>query len=654
MCGIVGVAGRFGRDRLAAVVDRMNAAVTHRGPDDEGAWVGENFAFGMRRLSIIDLSGGHQPMWDSKTGTRIVYNGEVYNYRAVRADLEKAGIPFHTASDTEVVLQSLALKGPDAVHDWNGMFAVAAWNDRDKNLLLIRDRVGVKPLYYFWDGSTLLFASEIKALLASNLVPRRLNRQAVWDYLTFRYVPAPETIWHNVWKLPPGHMMNWSPDRDPQIFRYWESDVRSLDGPLDIEQKSKEFDDLFLDSVEQRLLAADVPVGVMLSGGLDSSCVAAAAVELGHKRFHTFSVGFAGGGEYSELPYAKRVASHLGVEYHEVTVDRTKFLEMLPQAVWSADEPLADLTTVPLLAVSRLAREHVKVVLSGEGADEILAGYNFDKLHRTFDQIKRIQSFPPAVLKAASGALRLLSADYSARFARAATIPLATWNVANKSHMTREWNESEKADLWPFFAARDSDTTLINMYEAAGSHNPMEQLLSVYQKSWLVEDLLMKADKITMAASLELRVPFLDYRLVQWANRQPVGVKVGRVGRRYCTKYVLRRFAQKRLPREIIERPKRGFPIPVYHWLQDPWFSRWALEHLTGGHARVTDLFQPDAVRGQLARAAKADLRAAHRTWLLIVLETWLREYDVSTGIDTPPRPITCGVTSSMFPAVSS
>jgi asparagine synthase (glutamine-hydrolysing) len=636
MCGIVGIAGRLRRDQLLTAVNAMNVAVAHRGPDDEGAWVGENFAFGMRRLSIIDLAGGHQPMWDSRTGIGIVYNGEVYNYKTLRAGLEKSGISLQTASDSEVVLKTLALKGADAVHDWNGMFAVAAWNDREKKLLLIRDRIGVKPLYYYWDGSILLFASEIKALLASNLFSRRLNRQAVWDYLTYRYVPGPETMWQNIWKLPPGHMLEWSPNGEPRLARYWSSDVVSVDQSMDIGQKTKEFEDLFLDSVAQRLLASDVPVGVMLSGGLDSSSIAAAAVELGHKQFHTFSVGFAEGGEYSELGYARQVARHLGVENHEVVVDQSSFLEMLPHAVQTADEPLADLTIVPLLAVCQLARGHVKVALSGEGADEVLAGYNFNLGHRKFETIRRIQTFPPSLLKAMHRALALLSDRYADKFAEVRNIPLSKWNIAHKNHISWIWDQIEKMALWPHFVGHDSGRILRNMYTAAESPHPLDQILCVYQQSWLVEDLLMKADKMSMAASLELRVPFLDYRLVEWANRQPIGVKIGRVGWRNVTKRVLRRFAKTRLPREIIDRPKKGFPVPVRQWLQDDGFSSWAVEHLLGKQAKLKYFFQPEAMKGQLCRAATGDLKAADKSWLLIVLETWLRGFDVEVASDIP------------------
>jgi asparagine synthase (glutamine-hydrolysing) len=634
MCGIVGIAAPFSREDLASTVAAMTGAIAHRGPDDEGAWVGTHFAFGMRRLSIIDLAGGHQPMWDSRTGLGIVYNGEVYNYKTIRGGLERAGVTFRTASDTEVVLQSLAANGADAVHEWNGMFAVAAWNDREKTLLLIRDRLGVKPLYFYWDGAILMFASEIKALLVSNVFPRRLNRQAIWDYLSYRYVPGPGTIWHNVWKLPPGHRLEWSPEQAPRITQYWQTDVIAPDEPVDIEHKAKEFEDLFLDSVGQRLLASDVPVGVMLSGGLDSSAIAAAAVELGHKQFHTFSVGFSDGGECSELGYARKVATHLGVRNHEVVVDRRSFLEILPEAVRASDEPLADLTIVPLLAVLRLARQHVKVALSGEGSDEVLAGYNLHEVHRKFETIRHIQRLPSSLIAPISVALKLLSKKSANTLGKIASVRLSEWNVALRNCMTWYWEETDKTCLWPGFNGRDSASILVNMYAGCHSPEPLDQLLAVMQQSWLVEDLLMKADKMSMATSLELRVPFLDYRLVEWGNRQPTAVKIGNIDGQSVTKRVLRRFAKTRLPREIIDRPKRGFPVPVSQWLTDPSFSSWAVEHLGGTQARLKHLFQAHEMERLLLRAARGDSDAAGKAWLLIVLETWLREFDVDVEAD--------------------
>jgi asparagine synthase (glutamine-hydrolysing) len=636
MCGIVGVAGRFRREELKSTVKAMTDAITHRGPDDEGSWVGDGFAFGMRRLSIIDPVGGRQPMWDYRTGLGVVYNGAVYNYKTVRACLEKSGMSFQTSCDTEVVLKSLALNGASAVHEWNGMFGVAAWNDREKKLLLIRDRMGVKPLYYYWDGTTLLFASEIKALLAANVFSRRLNRQALWDYLTFRYVPGPETMWENIWKLPPGHRLEWSPNTEPRVSRYWQTDVISEDEPVDIEARTREFTDLFLDSVAQRLLASDVPVGVMLSGGLDSSGIAAAAVELGHKQFQTFSVGFLDGGEYSELDYARKVAKHLGLQNHQIVVDRQRFLEVLPEAVRASDEPLADLTIVPLLAVLRLARCHVKVALSGEGSDEVLAGYNFHDLHRKYETIRQIQRLPSTVIGPISRVLRLVSEKSGDKLGQIATIPLSQWNVALRNYMSLHWDQAEKPALWPAFTGSDSDSILRDMYAAAGSRAPLDQLLSVYQKSWLVENLLMKADKMSMAASLELRVPFLDYRLVEWANRQPISVKIGRVDGLNVTKRVLRRFAKDRLPREIIERPKRGFPVPGVEWLVDDRFNKWAREYLVGKQSKLKCFLRTEEMQRQLRRAATGSREAADKSWLLIVLETWLREFKVEVGAEMP------------------
>lgn len=636
MCGIVGIAGRFTRERLASSVRLMTDALVHRGPDDEGAWEGDGFAFGIRRLSIIDPAGGHQPMWDDRTGTGIVYNGELYNYKTIRAGLERSGIAFHTSSDTEVALKSLALRGPDAVRDWNGMFGVATWNISEQKLLLIRDRLGVKPLYYYWDGAVLIFASEIKALLAAKVFQRRLNPQAVWDYLTYRYVPGPETMWQNVWKLPPGHMLEWSPGSEPRVWPYWKTDVISADEPVDLEQKAREFEALFLDSISQRILASDVPVGAMLSGGLDSSAIAAAAVELGHSQFHTFSVGFSDGGEYSELAYARCVARHLGVPCHEVVVDQRSFLELLPEAVRMADEPLADLTIVPLLALFRLAREHVKVVLSGEGSDEILAGYDWHVTRRRLDIIRRAQRVPVSLLKSMAQALKLASEKSGDTLDRIASIPLSQWNVTMRNCMTWYWNETEKAALWPGYVGRDSAFILTSMYAAAESPDQLDRALSVSQKSWLVEDLLMKADKMSMAASLELRDPFLDYRLVEWANRQPLGAKIGRFEGRTVTKRVLRRFAKRRLPREIIDRPKKGFPVPVSEWLAEKGFGGWARDHLLGPQAKLKRLFQPEEMERQLRQAALGDQQAADKSWALIVLETWFREYHVDIATDMP------------------
>jgi asparagine synthase (glutamine-hydrolysing) len=631
MCGIVGVAGSFSRDECLEILRKMNAAIVHRGPDDEGFWAEDGFGFAMRRLSIIDLAGGHQPMWDEQGRMGVVFNGEVYNYRALQQEFRDEGHQFRTTSDTEVVLKTLVERGLPGIHKWNGMFAVGAWDARQKKLTLIRDRMGVKPLYYFYDGKTFLFASEIKAILASGLVERTINRQALWDYLTFRFVPGSESIWANIHKLPPAHYLEFSLGEPPVETRYWQSDVKFSNGSDNHhteEQIDKEFAELFLDAVRLRLESSDVPVGVMLSGGLDSSAVAAAAIELGHRNFHTFSVGFEQGGYYSELPYAKQVADHVGANYHEVVIGQKEFLEMLPELVHYSDEPLADLACVPLLAVSRLAQQNVKVVLSGEGSDEILAGYDLDVSERRWEMVRSLQRVPRPLMNLAALGSGIVSASAGEKLARVAQLPLSQWNDRERPHITRYLDENQKSSLWPNGDKQTSERVLADLYASATASDPLQQVLSVYQKSWLVEDLLMKADKMSMAASVELRTPFLDYRLVEWANRQPNHVKIKRLGfRTYETKSVLRRFCARRLPREILTRDKRGFPVPVNGWLQSG-LANWARDVLTGSNSRISDAFTVPRIDDLIASAERGSMQASANVWLLLVLEFWLQAWD--------------------------
>jgi asparagine synthase (glutamine-hydrolysing) len=632
MCGIVGLAGPFSRERCIEILEKMNDAIVHRGPDDEGVWAEDGFGFAMRRLSIIDLAGGHQPMWDEQ-GLGVVFNGEVYNYRVLREHLLEQGHHFRTTSDTEVVLKTLAQSGLRGIHSWNGMFAVGAWDRNEKKLVLIRDRMGVKPLYYYYDGTNFLFASEIKAILASGLVSRSINRQALWDYLTFRFVPGPETIWTNIRKLAPGHYLEFSPPKEPVETCYWKTDVRfspESGNHHAEEQLDQEFAGLFLDSVKLRLEASDVPVGVMLSGGLDSSAVAAAAIELGHRNFHTFSVGFEEGGYYSELPYARQVADHVGANYHEVVIGQKEFLEMLPELVYYSDEPLADLAAVPLLAVSRLAQKNVKVVLSGEGSDEILAGYDLDLLERRWEIVRSLQRVPKPLMSLLAKGSSVFSLEVGKKASRVAELPLSRWNHRELPHMTHFMDQAEKSSLWPNGDKLNSNRVLAALYESTSATDPLQQMLSVYQKPWLVEDLLMKADKMSMAASVELRTPFLDYRLVEWANRQPNYVKLKRTGlRTYETKSILRRFCARRLPQQVLTRPKRGFPVPVNGWLLNG-LSNWAREILSGDNSRIIQAFSLPNINDLIFKTEQGSIQAAGKVWLLIVLEFWLQKWDVN------------------------
>ncbi|NLG32920.1 MAG: asparagine synthase (glutamine-hydrolyzing), partial [Syntrophomonadaceae bacterium] len=377
MCGIAGVIGDFDSQRGMNIIGRMGRAIRHRGPDDNGDWSKEGIALTMQRLSIIDLTGGHQPMWDGGNG--IIFNGEIYNYLELRRELERKGCSFKTRSDTEVILQLYCVEGINGLKKLRGMFAICILDLQSQRLFLIRDRIGIKPLYY-GTKTNFYFASEIKSIIAGMESRPELNMQAVHHYLTLRYVPAPETIWHGIFKLPPGCCLEYDLRNNTwEVYKYWSVQFKSQE--IDVSRDyTKEFEDLFLAVVEQHLVTADVPVGVMLSGGLDSSVLSAVAVELGHRNFHTFSVGFKGAEDINEFNYAREVSRQILSEHHEVSIDKDDFFEFIPQLVFYSDEPLADLTAVPLYYLSMKAKEQVKVVLSGEGSDEILAGYDMEKL----------------------------------------------------------------------------------------------------------------------------------------------------------------------------------------------------------------------------------------------------------------------------------
>ena len=591
MCGIAGMF-RYPADRETRVqlVNAMGGEIQHRGPDDSGHFADEDITLGMQRLSIIDLPGGHQPM-SSDDGVHLVFNGEIYNFEALREQLTGSGEHFRTRSDTEVILHQYRKHGLDGFQQMNGMFAVAIWDARSRSLHLVRDRMGVKPLYYFWDGRTFAFASEIKALLALPAVAREIEPHAIWDYLTFRYVPGPRTIWRHIFKLPPAHRMTISAQApQPQLSRWWDVPYEGARHSTKTDHTA-EFGALFTDAVNLRMIA-DVPVGITLSGGIDSSAVAAVAAA-SHPRVKTFSVAFAGSDATDERHYARMVATHLGTDHAEIEIGEREFLDFLPSFVRYSDEPLADLASVPLYYVCRLARQSVKVALSGEGADEILAGYDFERwwAHR-------------------------VAHDRTGGDVRGDPVP---------PHMTNYMSSPEKRALFRAPAEYpDSLDVLRGHLQRGGMRHPLDQMLYLYCQDWLVEDLLMKADRMSMANSLELRTPFLDYRLVEWAARAPIDVKIGN-GQ---TKHVLRRFAEPLLPAEILTRPKQGFPVPVYGWLSGPLKAQ-AHDLVLGASANLATWFGRAALEQTVARGTDpgAAVHDRHRLWHLMILEYWFRAW---------------------------
>jgi asparagine synthase (glutamine-hydrolysing) len=599
MCGIAGMI-RYpaSPETRRELVARMGAAIRYRGPDDQGSYVDDDVALGLQRLSVIDLPGGHQPMATDDGRLHIVFNGEIYNFRELRATLRQAGERFRTESDTEVILHQYQCHGLDGFDALNGMFAVAIWDRRSRDLHLVRDRMGVKPLYYFWDGRVLAFASEIKALLELPAVAAEVDPRAIWDYLTFRYVPGPGTVWRHIRKLPPGHRLSISAcGGEPRIERWWDMPRPATLVPLSDEEATSSFGDLFADAVRRRMVA-DVPVGIMLSGGIDSSAVAAVAVESHGHHLKTFSVSFRDSPATDERTWARNVARHLGTDHADIEIGEREFVDFLPDFVRYTDEPMADLASVPLYYVSALARRSVTVALSGEGADEILAGYDFDRWLRS-----------------------RMSPDGELGDLRADPVP---------PHMTNYMDSDAKRALFRADVDFPDSMNVVRAHLArAGAQHPLNQILYVYCQDWLVEDLLMKADRMSMANSLELRTPFLDYRLVEWAARAPISAKVGQdPDGAWRTKRVLRTFAERRLPAEIVTRPKQGFPVPVYEWLSGPLRSV-AADLVLCADARLAGWFRPAAVRALFDRGSADDapVHDRHRLWHLMILELWLRAW---------------------------
>jgi len=624
MCGIVGVIGSFSPEQGAALITSMNKTIVHRGPDDEGVWAGEGIAFGMRRLSIIDLVTGQQPMW-TEDGVGIVFNGEIYNYLTLRDELVSSGYKFYTRSDTEVILNLYHRDGIEAVHRLEGMFAICLYDSRYGDVYLIRDRLGKKPLYHGERNGEFYFASEIKAILAAMDSKPGPNLQALHHYLTLRYVPAPATIWEHIYKLEPGHILSINLKTNRRSLKcYWQV---KFDSQREHDERDylREFEELFLAAVEKRLVASDVPVGVLLSGGIDSSAISAAAVELGHHDFHTFSVAFADGGSFDERDYARKVSAHIGSRHHEIVINQNDFVDFLPDLVRFSDEPLADLSAVPLYYVSRLAQRRVKVVLSGEGSDEILAGYDMEKLATRLEGLRKIDQFvPKSLLKFFA---RILPRSYGKALADLGSAGWSGLLRARAPHITRHWSEEEKQALWRDHTNYLSTEELISSwYRDAHSEHPLDQLQQVYCRSWLVEDLLMKADKMSMATSLELRVPFLDHALVEWAAKLPHAWKVGSKLTGPVSKRVLREFAQKRLPQVILTRTKQGFPVPAYRWLNGE-MGRWAEGLICDPKARLSEYFEISSVIPILKSARQGDIVSAHKVWVLIIAEQWMRQW---------------------------
>ncbi|MCC9605593.1 asparagine synthase (glutamine-hydrolyzing) [Blastopirellula sp. JC732] len=635
MCGITGAA--WTDPQLAVSADalrRMTDSISHRGPDDAGYYQRDfqsrspyppipGVALGHRRLSIIDLAGGHQPLANEDETVWTVFNGEIYNFHALRSRLEGAGHTFRTHSDTETIVHLYEDEGPDCFRHFNGMFAIAIWDQRERRLVLGRDRLGQKPVYYYHHAGRIVFGSELKTLLALPDVPREVDPSAVDEYLTYQYVPHPNTILKGIKKLAPGELAVFS-DAGLHVERYWKPDFAHEDKrPAHLQEA--ELRELFDDAVRLRL-QADVPLGAFLSGGIDSSLVVSSMQKFSDRPVKTFSIGFPQK-EYDETSFARQVATHLGTEHHEFQVTPSA-LEILPKLIWHYDEPMADSSAIPTWYVSQQTRAEVTVALSGDGGDELFAGY---RRYRAVGLGAMIDRLGP--LKRVLGAKVWQKLPSSGRQKSWLRQGRRFSEAISMSPQRRylDWisifNESRRGQLYSDeFVAQLGDNDPFDFLKAAWQRCGKRDAVTCASLADLVTylpcDLNCKVDIASMAHALEVRQPFLDYRLVEYAAALPISRKYSR-GR---GKQILRKVFGDRLPKEIWNRPKMGFGVPLDYWFRHE-LKELLTDSLLSEKALSRGLFREETVRELLDEHMSNQFDHSARLWALLVLELWQREW---------------------------
>ena len=615
----------------------MRDILTHRGPDGAGLYSDAHCVLAHRRLSIVDLAGGHQPLSNEDGTVWVTYNGEIYNHTDVRPALDARGHRYHTKSDTETIVHGYEEWGDDCVHRFRGMFAFAVWDATARRLLLARDRLGVKPLYWARAGNRLIFASEIKSILASEFITAEPNEAVIPEVLATRSSSGADTLFRGIFKLLPGHRLLFQ-NGDVQIEQYWDL---PLDGPdpelarLDDRDLIDRFRELLRESVRLRLMA-DVPLGMFLSGGIDSSAVAALMSQEVQRPITTFSVAFADHA-FNELAYSREVARAVGADCHEVVIDDRDFFGALPRLVWHEDEPIAHPSSVPLHFVSALAREHVKVVLTGEGSDELLAGYG---------------KYPRALFNWRAGGIyeRVVPAPVRSAVASSMVthVPGRLGRLARRSFLAMARRpETMLLDNFAGMPVRlqrelldarcrigDPYAPSLDYFERAnGANGVLGRLLYTDVKTYLVE-LLMKQDQMSMSASIESRVPFLDHKLVEFASRLPERLKL----RGLTTKRILREAMHGILPESILRRSKMGFPVPFAHWMRAGWNAA-AQDVLLDRRTRERGLMNTDAVAALLDDHRDGRRNGGDAIWALLNLELWYRTFIDGSGVQTLPAP---------------
>jgi asparagine synthase (glutamine-hydrolysing) len=625
MCGIVGFLNRNKRAADSVILERMNGAIKHRGPDDDGFYVHGPVGLAMRRLAIIDLAHGKQPIHNADKTAWIVFNGEIYNYQELRTDLEKRGHKFYTNSDTEAIVHLYDEFGADCVQHLRGMFAFAIWDIRDESLFIARDRVGKKPvLYSHQPNGDFIFGSEFRALLHHPSISKEIDNEAIHKYLNFLCVPAPFTAFKQIRKLEPAHWLRWKDGRI-ETQRYWLPDFNNK---IKISEDEAEEQTLRIlrDSVRMRMIS-EVPLGAFLSGGVDSSVVVALMAQEGTKPVKTFSIGFEEQ-DFSELKYAKQVAEHVGAEHHEFVV-KPNAVDILPLLVEHYGEPYADSSAVPTYYVARETRKHVTVALNGDGGDESFAGYERYAAMRLAEKYTRIPGllrkpfieYPMGLLPTPVGFRnRLRSAK---RFVKAAAMPRADrymhWMSALSTDIQHDLYTS---DFKHQAGAAPAAADLGRWFEKANGAGIVDATLLTDMMTYLPNDLLVKVDIATMANSLEARSPLLDHKLIEFAASLPENLKLRGVE----SKYLLKKIAEKLVPKDVIYRRKMGFGVPIGYWLRNE-MKDFMRGTLLSEKSLARGYFKPEVIKNLIERHLSAKEDVSTPIWTLLMLELWFDRF---------------------------
>jgi asparagine synthase (glutamine-hydrolysing) len=622
MCGIAGFVNLpYEYEQATTLINTMCKVIRHRGPDEQGTWIGNSVsgttALGMRRLSIIDLAHSQQPIFNEDQSMLIVFNGEIYNYRELQQELRARGHQFRTHGDTETILHAYEEYGDDCVNHLRGMFTFAIWDSKRQRLFAARDRFGKKPLNYYWDGQYLIFGSEIKSILEAG-IPREINPYALDEFLVYRYVPTPLTLFKNVMKLPAAHVLVYE-NGQISIRRYWNISFEqtSQDDEVTAIARTRE---LLEEAVKIRLIS-EVPLGAFLSGGLDSSLVVGMMSHLQAQPVKTFSIGFEEDA-YNELPHARMVAKHFATDHHEFFV-KYDLVSVLPQLVWAYDEPFADSSMLPTYYVSKLAREHVTVTLSGDGGDEIFGGY---EQYRREYQIHHIPALVRNTLAHASsflpdgvrGKKRLHTwlQDYGTRSIEASML-----------FPDYQRESLYSADFYHHVRHHHPFDRHLDIYHSVAHWDPTARMQYVDTLTYLVDDILVKVDKASMLNSLETRAPLLDHPLAEYVASLKPALRVNNGQIHGHGKYLLKKVATELLPPEILERPKRGFAVPISTWFRKDMKS-YAHDILSSQQARERGIFHPTFIEELLKTDGTSKItNHSQALWSLLCLELWFQAY---------------------------